>query len=1291
MLKDLTPKTLSILQYNVMKSVNQVMAPLFANPALLKFDIIALQEPWRNPYSYTTYHPLKNYYTLIYPPLPMTRTCFYVNKRLPETNWVIIHQSADLCALQLKIDNARIIIYNIYNPCHDGGPNNTLSQLSGLLNANRNTQSILVGDLNLHHPLWGGEASPTDPQSEQLISLLIDSNLQLLTPPGTTTWQRNESKSTIDLAAAHPELEDQLILCEPCTELDHDSDHIPIQVVFTLNTPEKAPDTRRAWELITTEAIQKAYHHLGKSAPEAFMATISLDSGPEIDTAISELIDNITKAIDAVAPIKPVSPRAVKGFTPECKESQTECRRLRRYAQRRQTPEAWDTYREACHRKCTLFKKSRRDTWREAVKEASESPKALWKLAKWARNREGSQRSIPAIQDENGALQQDPIHKSHIFQSTFFPTPRPADLTDIPGTTYPEPLLTPQILQQEVQKAILRAPGKKAPGPDQIPNHILHKLENILTPQLTTIFNACLRLSYYPEQWRNSITVVIKKPAKEKAANQPKSYRPIALLNTTGKIFDAILATRLAYLTEAHQLLPGTHFGARGGRSTESAIHYLLEQIYAGWNETTPRVASLLTLDIAGAFDRVNHQRLIHCLRQRRIPVEITQLITSFLAARSTQMKIGEYTTDPLQLTDAGIPQGSSLSPILFLFYNANLIEACHDPEHDMHSTGYVDDQCLLAVGSSTEENCVRLAIAHRKCNEWSRKHASQFAPAKYELVHLTRQPKKFNLNATVTIPGDDPQVIKPALSIKYLGVRLDTALKWGPHITAATSKATKSIQALGVLAASTWGLRTLELRQLYQAVVLPQLGYAASAWWGDLTSKQINALHAVQKEGLRVATGAFRATARTALEVEIFIPPIHLNLQHTVNQTTLRMAGNAITKQLILRELPRIAIQDPLYWRQATRKWSPLYKNIQKLTESAPGMDIDLVERVTPHLLPPWLQGPPIHIDNSAETASATHDQLIRSPGHLAIYSDGSGIQQKIGAAAVCPQLSITRQVFLGTAAEGTAGVYTAELQGIRLAVEIAKNQTNFQHITIFVDNQAAIRSTHAPGATSGQSLATLASLECGDVTRQGKQLTIRWIPAHTGVVGNELADDAAKQATGWTPRRHTRGHPAYSPTPPHVGSQDGRILISTVKTQLKRRLQKQWASEWTRGTTGRQLFQLTNTPTKKTLWLHKNQPKWRSSLITQMRTGKIGLNQFLFHRKVPGFDSDACPCEEGPHTPQHLLISCDTHRGLRREHGIRAYRGMSLRDLLGQPGPAKMAAEFMKSTGSLLQFAHV
>ena len=107
---------------------------------------------------------------------------------------------------------------------------------------------------------------------------------------------------------------------------------------------------------------------------------------------------------------------------------------------------------------------------------------------------------MPAIQDEQEVLQYDSKNKTEIFRSTFFPTSRPAVLDNIPGSVHPEPLTIPAISEKEVSNTIRRAPGRKAPGPDAIPNHILHKLADILTPQLTNIYNACLRLGYYPEQ-----------------------------------------------------------------------------------------------------------------------------------------------------------------------------------------------------------------------------------------------------------------------------------------------------------------------------------------------------------------------------------------------------------------------------------------------------------------------------------------------------------------------------------------------------------------------------------------------------------------------------------------------------------------------------------------------------------------------------------------------------------------------------------------------------------------------
>ena len=91
----------------------------------------------------------------------------------------------------------------------------------------------------------------------------------------------------------------------------------------------------------------------------------------------------------------------------------------------------------------------------------------------------------------------------------------------------------------------------------------------------------------------------------------------MALLNTLGKLLDAVVVGRIAYMAEKSQILPTTHMGGRKGRSTDHALHHLVERIYAAWDVSEKEVALLLLLDVAGAFDNVSHIRLIYNMRKR--------------------------------------------------------------------------------------------------------------------------------------------------------------------------------------------------------------------------------------------------------------------------------------------------------------------------------------------------------------------------------------------------------------------------------------------------------------------------------------------------------------------------------------------------------------------------------------------------------------------------------------------------------------------------------------------------
>lgn len=209
------------------------------------------------------------------------------------------------------------------------------------------------------------------------------------------------------------------------------------------------------------------------------------------------------------------------------------CRRLKRRLGWDLSEEAKEEYRQARNHKSRLIKKAKREGWRIHVEEASQSPQGLWRLAKWARNKQGAQPLMPPIEDSQGVEQTDSKRKAEVLRETFFPEPPSADLRDIDGFQYPDPQAEPTITMDEINSVLHRVPARKAPGADAIPNGILHQLGGLLTIRLCRIFNACMVMGYYPKHFRQSITVTLRKPNKG-SYRILSSYRPVALLNTLG-------------------------------------------------------------------------------------------------------------------------------------------------------------------------------------------------------------------------------------------------------------------------------------------------------------------------------------------------------------------------------------------------------------------------------------------------------------------------------------------------------------------------------------------------------------------------------------------------------------------------------------------------------------------------------------------------------------------------------------------------------------------------------------
>ena len=345
--------------------------------------------------------------------------------------------------------------------------------------------------------------------------------------------------------------------------------------------------------------------------------------------------------------------------------------------------------------------------------------------------------TIRVIGDANGeTLVSDNNEKAKLFARTFFPPP-PLH-TSVPlNHEYPAPLPSPsQITAQQIEEQIRRLSPYKAPGQDEIQNIVLQKCLDLILDYLLHIFRAILNLGTYYDPWRESITIILRKPGKP-SYETAKAYRPIALLSTVAKVLTAIVAEDMSRLVEYHQLLPNTHFGGRPGRATTDAIHYLLQRIKEAWQKDM--VASVLFLDVEGAFPNAVTDRLIHNLRRRRIPTIYINFIKQLLSNRRTKLKFDDYTSEAFDILNR-IGQGDPLSMLLYIIYNADLLQITGD-ETKEDSLGFVDDIALIAVGKDFNETTRRLRDMMTKEEgglQWSKEHNSKFEVSKSVVMHAS-------------------------------------------------------------------------------------------------------------------------------------------------------------------------------------------------------------------------------------------------------------------------------------------------------------------------------------------------------------------------------------------------------------------------------------------------------------------------------------------------------------------------------------------------------------------------
>ncbi|RKK09806.1 hypothetical protein BFJ67_g18207, partial [Fusarium oxysporum f. sp. cepae] len=256
--------------------------------------------------------------------------------------------------------------------------------------------------------------------------------------------------------------------------------------------------------------------------------------------------------------------------------------------------------------------------------------------------------------------------------NVFFP-PLPTDIEEEGPRPRRREVAMPNLTMEEVEEKVMEAKAWKAPGQDGLPAMVWKQLWPVVKERVLHLFRTSLDTGRLPSQWRTAKIIPLKKPNKGdyKIA---KAWRPISLLSTLGKILESVVADRISHAAETYGLLPTNHFGARKRRSAEQALLLFQEQVYKAWRNR--KVVSLVSFDVKGAYNGVFKDRLLQRLEARGIPKGLIRWIDAFCSYRTATITVNGYTSALRELPQAGLPQGSPLSPILFLFFNADLVQS---------------------------------------------------------------------------------------------------------------------------------------------------------------------------------------------------------------------------------------------------------------------------------------------------------------------------------------------------------------------------------------------------------------------------------------------------------------------------------------------------------------------------------------------------------------------------------------------------------------------------------------
>lgn len=582
----------------------------------------------------------------------------------------------------------------------------------------------------------------------------------------------------------------------------------------------------------------------------------------EPDVALDVFMKLLIPVIDKHAPVRKLTVRTVSALwiDEELKKCMSERDKAKVAAIKSGSSSEWQTYCKIRNNVTKLNRKKKKMYYETKINDIKHDGKKLWGTLNNIMGRKSN--STTSFIESEGAFITKPLDIANYFNDYFMgkvSTLRQGMPTSSCESSYL--CIKKQIMKDknctfelrkvsidEVEKLLLSINIEKPPGIDNLDGKLLKIIANHIAAPICHIFNLSFECNVCPQIWKEAKVIPLPKDARNTFTGS--NSRPISLSPVLNKLLEKIVFDQIQRYFSVNNLTSDYQHAYRESHSTATALTQMTDE----WLKEIDKknIVGAVLLDFSAAFDLVDHKLLLNKLMYYGFAPTVLSWMESYLFNRTQRVFFNGSFSDATDV-ESGIPQGSSLGPLLFSIFTNDFPLALKKAYVSMYS----DDITIYMNATTVNEITATLNKELQTVLEWvtSNKLALNITKTKsivFGTNHSLSSKPQLNLRL-------NSAVVEQVEETKLLGVILDSKLSWTRHIDSVVVKMGRNISIIKRCSAF---VTPQLIKQVIQTLVLSHLDYCPMIW-SNATKKDLGKLQLAQNRAARLA---LRCTLRSSV-----------------------------------------------------------------------------------------------------------------------------------------------------------------------------------------------------------------------------------------------------------------------------------------------------------------------------------------------------------------------------------------------------------------------------------------